>query len=466
MARIMPGVRAKMGRWTYYMVRMTMSEVARVKFASEIEDGYALGEALQRALNEPRSKKAIATYLQRQPDRFFNSIVIASMGGEPKWFPISVEDDPQLSLIADDESIMGSFGVLRFNGREDYFALDGQHRLKAIKELLDSSSELYKDRPDGFEREEQSVVLVVPGDAETPEQFKERFRRLFGHLNRYAKPMDLATSIIMDEDDAIAIVTRRLFNDHEFFKTVGPQKDSDVIDTTKGSNITNPRAPHLTKLEILYAMNRELLSSRSREINGWFDTGENLEDFIRFRPEDKLLDSLYEELANYWSGLLRSLPVLRSEASKMRNHAVINSEYESEEQDHMLFWPIGQIVLAQVARHLLDDGAVDGRNATEVSQALERLGDVPWDLAQAPWKHFLVVPSDTGTWKMRSEDRKKVQQLAVSLIIGLLDQEGLIPESLEEYKRAWSHFLQPAMSQDAIDVLWSQTLGLFGVSNA
>lgn len=456
MARLIPGVRARMGRWTYYMVRMTMSEVSRVKFASEIEEGNALDEALQRVLNESRSKSAIATYLQRQPDRFFNSIVIASMGGDPKWFPINVEDDPALALIADDESIMGSFGILRFNGNEDYFALDGQHRLKAIKELLDPGSELYKDAPEGFDKEEQSVVLVVPGEAETPAQFKERFRRLFGHLNRYAKPMDLATSIIMDEDDAVAISTRRLFNEHEFFKTIGAQKDSRVIDTTKGSNITNPKSPHLTKLEVLYGINRTLLSTRKRELNGWFDSGEKLDEFIRFRPEDSTLDSIYLELSNYWDGLLAALPVLRSEASKMRNHAVIDSDEETDEQDLLLFWPIGQLVLAQVSRQVLDYALVDGENSTEVTKALSVLRRVPWDLNAAPWKHFFVVPTESGTWKMRSEDRKRVQQIAVSLIVGFLDPDGLPSEAENDFKKSWSDMLLPAMASEKIDDMWEE----------
>ena len=83
--KLFPGVRASMGRWTYYIVKMTMKDLATsVNFAQQ---GKALEETLQRQLNESRAKTEIVSYLQKQPDRFFNSVVIAAEGGDPKWFP-------------------------------------------------------------------------------------------------------------------------------------------------------------------------------------------------------------------------------------------------------------------------------------------------------------------------------------------------------------------------------------------
>jgi hypothetical protein len=104
-------------------------------------------------------------------------------------------DDPALALLQGSPLLENAFGVLRFDGTEKYFALDGQHRLKAIRELTEPDSPSYLNRPPGFENEEISVVLVVPGEVEDTKEFRRRFRRLFGHLNRYAKPMDLATII-------------------------------------------------------------------------------------------------------------------------------------------------------------------------------------------------------------------------------------------------------------------------------
>ena len=73
--------------------------------------------------------------------------------------------------------------------------------------------------------------------SELQEEFLKRYRRLFGNLNRYAKPMDAVTNIIMDEDDAFAIVTRRLITEHTFFKYSGRHRESARIKTVKGKNL-------------------------------------------------------------------------------------------------------------------------------------------------------------------------------------------------------------------------------------
>ena len=466
MTTLLPGVRAKMGRWTYYMVRMTMKDLTRVKFASEIEEGNALDDTLQRVLKGSRAKTEIATYLQKQPDRFFNSLVIASIGGEPKWFPINIEDDPQLALLAGDENLLGSFGVLRFSDQVNYFALDGQHRLAAIKEMLDPQSPLYNNRPEGFEHEQQSVVLVFPSDAETVPEFKERFRRLFGNLNRYAKPMDEATSIIVDEDDVIAIATRRLFSAHSFFKAVGVERDSVVVDTTSGKNMTQNQ-PHLTKLEILYSINKTLLDSRVRQTNGWFGSQKKVEEFIRFRPDDSVIEDAYAELSTYWDAILETLPVLKSEAPKMRNHEVANGIEAGDEQDHMLFWPRGQLVLAEVVRHLLDQADVEPGDLASAEKALEPLKKIRWNLDSAPWKHFFIVPNDKGKWII-NPNGVGVIRLSISLVIAACSEDGPDEDVWDTLKLSWMNLLLGVVADDddqesRIDSMWAEARMNLGV---
>ena len=106
------------------------------------------------------------------------------------------------AIFAADQRLQDTFGVLTFDGTQRYYALDGQHRLSAIKNLLHGDVEDV-GVPEGFAKEEMSVLVVVPtetdGDVEHEEAFRERFRRLFGHLNRYAKLMDKATNYVIDE---------------------------------------------------------------------------------------------------------------------------------------------------------------------------------------------------------------------------------------------------------------------------
>lgn len=464
MSRFFPGVQARMGRWTYYLVKMKMRELHEVKFASEMQEGSGLAEALQRDLDANRSSRQIVTYLQETPDRFFNSIVIAGIGGKPKWFPVDMAEDPRLAMLGDGE-LSSSFGVLRFDGTEDMYAIDGQHRLYAIKKMTDPTSDAYINRPKDFENEELSVVLVVPGDVEDRGEFLKRYRRLFSNLNRYAKPMDKATTIILDEDDAIAICLRNVFHDHEFFKTAGPERDSTIIDTRKGKSMRAEQV-HFTNIETLYSMFETLLESRDRKNSGWDSENRKTNEFIRFRPDESTLESLTSELSHIWTALLEVLPVLKSPPYKMRNHSVAIDPTATEDRDHFLFWPLGQDVLAAVARSLLDDNGITGESKlSEIILALKPLQKVNWDLNFAPWIHLIIEPTASGNWKMRDTDRTKVQTFSISLILGLLTP-GLDETTLDEFKKKYIQYLifladDPRELKEVRETLWLETLKSF-----
>ena len=88
------------------------------------------------------------------------------------------------------------------SGDQDYYALDGQHRLKAIQTLIDRNDPDSVEPPEGFADEEVSVLMVVRRD-KSDKEFMKSYRRLFSSLNRWAKATDRDTNIIMDEDDAL-----------------------------------------------------------------------------------------------------------------------------------------------------------------------------------------------------------------------------------------------------------------------
>ena len=442
-----PSIQARMGSWTYYMVRMTMREVAEnVRFAAEVWDDRTLDEAIQRVLDEGRVKKEIVQYLTRQEHRFFSSIVVAALEGNPHWIPLEIADIPAMQVFLGDGVLEDTFGVLRFDGRQKYYALDGQHRLAAIRTLIDKKSTEWKDAPKGFPDEEISVIIVVPSTGESPEAFLKRYRRLFGNLNRYAKSMDNVTNIIMDEDDVFAIVTRRLVTDHEFF--TASSGHSLRIKTRKGKNL-RPQDVFFTSLEALYAINTQLLLSRARRNGEW----SNLKMYKRFRPEDDYIDNLFDELVHYWDVLLAVLPELRRDPPSMRCHD--ETVLDDEHDDSALFWPIGQELMAELARDLLDDGA--SRGITDVYERLAPLSKLSWSLHTAPWRNLVLVPRsvDSNVWKMRSEDRKPSLNIAREL---LWFQVGLSPlgdEALHDLHERWQGMLLPALERSEVNELWT-----------
>ena len=365
---IYPALRSRMGTWDYYVVKMNASELSQnVMYASEVHDDRTLDEAIQRILNESRVKKDIVEYLKRQPNRFFSSIVVAALDGNPQFYPVEITEDPQFSIFRNDRRLNEAFGVLHFDGTQKYYALDGQHRLSAVKTILDRNNPLSDGAPEDFVNDEFSVIVIVPNRKESNETFMQKYRRLFANLNRYAKPMDQATNIIMDEDDTFAILTRRLITDMPFFQSVGKQRESRRIKTKKGKNLTTTDS-YFTSIETLYQMNITLLSSTRREPKGWgpiSEVGEDLKTFIKFRPSEEYIDNLYDELAIYWEALLTELPVLHNEPTKMRIHSLEKNNVESnDETDHLLFWPIGQQMLSEIARALLDKHFPDPENPT------------------------------------------------------------------------------------------------------
>ncbi len=424
--QLYPAMRASMGDWTYYIVRMTMREVAHeVQLASELWTDATLSDAIQRTVDASRVKRELVKFLSRRDDRFFSSLVVAAIGGNPSWKPV-------------DSRFEEAFGELAFQVDPRYYALDGQHRLKAIKELMADPS----GAPPRFASEQLSVIVVVrehqtaDGDDRL---WKQRYRRLFSSLNRYAKPTDGDTNIIMDEDDVFAIVTRRLIADHPFFQVSAPEKKSFRVQT-RGKNL-KAGAPHFTSLQTLYEMNQILLTDA--EMQARWGQPRDVKVYLRFRPEEEEIDTCYRKLAQTWDSLLEAMPDLRTPPERMRTHQPPDSNPDGF-SDHLAFWPIGQSLLAKIARSLLDSAAADpDEEPAPMVEALRPLADAPWDLHQPPWRYLLLVPDETkpSVWRMRSESRKKALEVAERLLRWLCGLDPLNEEEEGELQKDWRNLL-------------------------
>lgn len=425
--QIYPAMRARMGDWNYYMVRMTMREVAReVQLASKLWEDQTLSDAIQRVLDESRVKQQIVNYLSRREDRFFASLVVAAIGGNPRWVPEALPESTHSRAFRD------TFGTLSFDEDPKYYALDGQHRLKAIQELLADPA----GAPPGFEQEQISVLVVVREEQELTEHlWLQRYRRLFSSLNRYAKATDRDTNIIMDEDDVFAIVTRRLITDHSFFRAPGPEKSSFRVQT-KGKNLKEG-APHFISLQSLYDVNRTLLMTAQRRRRRGRARDEKV--FLQFRPEETQIDRWYEELCHLWDAILGAVPDLLEEPTKMRHHSLPDPNPDGL-RDHLVFWPIGQQLFANVLRSLLDSAGLDNTAPSlELVDALRPMAAVPWDLHGAPWRYLLLVAktADEVSWRMRSEDRKLALDVAERLLRWVVGLDALGEGDIDRLRFDW-----------------------------
>ena len=476
-----PAIKATMGLWTYYIVKLKVSDLAKeVSFSSDVHQDRTLDEAIQREIQESRAREDLVVYLHDREDRFLNSIVVAALGGAPTFSSLQLADTPE-NTVFKAMQIDQSFGVLTFAGGEKYYALDGQHRLAAIRAILEPT-DATRDRfardyvteefRQTFRDEEISVIMVVqdPGDdGVVRDEMLKDYRRLFSSLNRYAKATDQHTNIIMDEDDGIALLTRRIIAEHEFFKwTVDKPSEYSIIKTAKGKNL-RPSDPYFTQLEVLYDINYTFLASSNRSARGWkLSERETVpqRDFKKIwrirRPDDDVLDDYYRELSSIWGALLETLPELRNTPTQMRVHNPSEEQEDNPSQDHVLFWPIGQSVLAGTVRELLDDFSTRaGTNDLEYAQVMEALAPlkrVEWSLHKEPWKYLLLVRTTdrhgNQSWTMRSEGRSQAIEMArevLEFVVGVtpLDQEGQ-----DRLRQIWTNMLVPIPEAVDANEMW------------
>ena len=483
MASMYPAIEASMGRWTYYIVKIKFGDLAKeVKLSTDVHQDRTLDETIQRIIQDSRARQDLVVYLQDREDRFLNSIVVAALGGSPTFTPLRLEDTPE-NRIFQAMQVDRSFGVLTFAGGQKYYALDGQHRLAAVKAILEPTdanrdqfareyiTEKFRQE---FRDEEISVIMVVQDpeeDESARDEMLKDYRRLFSSLNRYAKPTDQVTNIIMDEDDGIAILTRRLISEHEFFKwTVEKPSEYSIVKTTKGKNLKSNDS-YFTQLEVLYEMNLTFLTSASRSAKGWrwrpsereFIAHRDFKKIWRInRPDEEVIDEYYEELSSIWDALLKTLPELREPPPQMRVHNP-NSEGESDDvQDHALFWPIGQVVLAKIVRQLLDrfcvERSVDILEGDQVNCALGPLNQIEWSLHSPPWRNLLLVQSSRQSWTMRNEERTVAIKMAAEIIEFIVGVNPLDQQSQDNLRQRWSDLLVPTLGESEENAMWESIL--------
>lgn len=336
-----------MGDWTYYVTAMTMKELAEtVHYAHELYPANVMWEMIQRSLTD--RKKGIEKYLLTQPQRFFGTIIVAVTNGTPQFTNVKVVDPTW------EYTKIGGLGLLTFDGTQKYFALDGQHRLSAIKAAISENPEL--------EQEQVSIILVQHKHSDAG---KSRTRRLFTTLNRYAKAISKQDVVAMDEDDAAAILTRRLvFEEYPLFH-------KQRLSASKSKSISPKNAEAFTNAITVYDVNDAVLRGY-----GWSMS----KAFKQYRPEPPALDLMHKQVLTFWDGLRAAIKPI-AEITRNQDRA-IPEKYRSSAGGHMLFRPIGLTALAR-AFELGVAQKVDPKTLWR------RISKVDFDLNAVPWKGVL-----------------------------------------------------------------------------
>jgi len=360
-----PALQARMGDWRYYVTVMKLGKIAReCRLAEEIHTDKDLDALIQRAIQD-RVEKEMVPYLIQEPQRFYGALVVAVYGGDPEFSPVNVAEH---ELLDDKDKSSYGFGLLRFDGSQVYYALDGQHRLKSIQEAI-------KIEPD-LAKEEITVIILKH---EESKEGLQRTRRLFSTLNRRAKPTSSGMNIAIDEDDGIAIITRRLV------------KESDVLRGLVLSNLGSKQlAPSkandsfITTLPALYEVNEILLSAH--------DGGLQIDkDFKQFRPSSDDLDRYFLFVEDIWRRMLDFCPGFNLVRSGKKKPGELRFLFDSDglpalddnqktiSGGNVFMRPIGQYVIAEVVKQ----ASIQMKSIPDVIETV--MTHVPMEIDHAPW---------------------------------------------------------------------------------
>lgn len=358
-----PALRCHMGDWAYYVTFMKFDDVVHwIKRTDQIHSSQELRDMIQRELTN--RVNPIADYLIEQKERFFNAIVVGIYGGAPQWYPLEIGDSPVLGSAELDSDTRHAIGLLMLDGNEKLFAIDGQHRVEAIKIALQKDT--------GLGNEEQSMVFVAH---RTDEQGQVRTRRLFSTLNRYAKPVSRGEIIALDEDDAFAITTRQLVEKSPLLKG--------RVHFGKTAPLQAKDKTHLTSIIALYEITQTVYVPDLT--NATIGKKRQIKRLKIRRPSAELLDEIYRTQARYWKLLKMHVPAYQeffdSDIEKQ-----IPGKYRTEQGGHLMFRPAGQQAFAKTVRTMLER-----RNNMETVVA--KLSSVPMQLNEKPWEYVLWNPS-------------------------------------------------------------------------
>jgi DNA sulfur modification protein DndB len=346
-----PCVRGTMGDWTYYVTVMGVADLVQyVHFAEEVSPNQGLDTMIQREVSD--RAKVIADYLRTNEQRFFGSLIVAAYDGKPRFRQIKLGDTSLLDQIED------RVGVLQFDGTEQYYALDGQHRLAAY--IIEQ-----KRDPERYRSDQVSMIVICHDKDKIG---LTRARRLFTTVNRYAKKTSPATHTAMSEDNGVAIVTRRLIREHPLFKkrikvmVIGSNGKPKIA---AGNAMSAADRNYLMAIESFRKCNQHLLPD---DLASEFSHDQQI-------PSFDSLESAFTKISSVWDKMIEAVEPWKA----LLDPDATVEKLRTPEGGHILVRPIG--ITAFV-------GAVGSAPKTSV-QHLRVVVSKFHDLDSPPWRGVL-----------------------------------------------------------------------------
>ena len=402
---ILPALRGVIGNWVYYSCLMQLSELsARVNYARDIHSHSGLSSMIQRALDRRRSQE-IAEYIKTEPQRFFNSLVIAVYDGEPNWHALTnVRNKREDDLLKDlSPETVESVGFLTLRGDERLFALDGQHRLAGIKAVVGEGYEPALD-------DEVNVIFVAH---QQTQEGLERTRRLFTTLNKTARPVTKGDIIALDEDDVMAICVRRLIEETDLF----PGRR---ILFVQSNNIPARNYECLTTIGNLYDILTILFTTARSPLR------KAKSALTRSRPDDETLDRYFDYAMEFIALLRNNLPELDEFFTADRAPHIVQ-KYRGNQEGNALYRPIGLEIFTQIITRITQTGPID--------EAITIASKLPRNLNEPPYTGLIWEPGNSERMGRIITRNKVLAREILSYMVGVNGTNYTPARLLDRYRR-------------------------------
>ena len=368
--------RATLGSTTYYTTKMTVEDLVNtVGLAIELPEWKDMtpDEKMQREPDINRVVNEICPYFIEDKDRFFGSLIVDIYSGYDHivFEPITKFVDSD-KLAAAHNIALQDAGFLTLPGKERLIALDGQHRLLAMKLSLKGSSAIsvamlgnkkmtpqmtaLQPHPE-LANEEVSVILVEHED-------NLKIRKIFNKVNKYARQTGRGQNIITADDDVYATIARRLFSEGEVLHKIGK---NELVNWS--SNTLSQRSKQLTTVSALYTIAETISKDR-----GWSS---------KVMPSDEdAIEEVFQENVDFWQKLLEGMSVYQEYLNLTRE----DKPSSALREDNLWLKPVTHMALAHVAYFAKQKGK-------EWSEVVAKLDKVDWSMDNSVWFNILVIPA-------------------------------------------------------------------------
>jgi DNA sulfur modification protein DndB len=369
-----------MGSTTYFQAVMRTEELAAtVGAAMDFRefDKFMAHEKMQRTMNEARVEQSIVPYLVNSADRFFGSIIVLVY--RPKEFIFeSLGEIGGVTLPAAYRHLSSEVGSLTIEGG-DLFALDGQHRLHALRTIVTRERTQHLNLPivgpykNAIKSDQLSVIFLLFDDT-------TKARRIFNKVNRYAKPTTTSTNILTSEDDGIYIITRcvaSLDDPTGFDSHIEPPIP---LEMSNGKPTTQLEGAALAagsqSLFTLELLSKSVLAMCEATKQPPLEESETI-----VRPDDVVLRNAYEECARWWGVILEHFLPFQD---ALENPGKIPAMRSHEAPYSVAMRPNGQ---EAIIRGLMDAYWLTGLDPEVL---VDRLNEIPLSLTEDAWLGVLL----------------------------------------------------------------------------